>query len=138
MKKLMMLSLVATALYFSASAQKLSNKNVPLAVMASFQKQYPGITAKWEKEKDQFEANFKTGKSSVSVLYMADGTISETEFSIQPASLPLPVLAYIKANYKGAAVKEAAKIIKANGDINYEAEVKGKDLIFNKDGNFLK
>lgn len=137
MKKLIMLSLVATTLFFTTTAQKINSKNVPASVIAAFQKQYPGITASWEKEKDKFEANFKKGKSSISTLYMADGSLSESEISIIPTSLPIPVLACVKANYKGAVVKEAAKITKANGEINYEAEVKGKDLIFDANGKFL-
>jgi hypothetical protein len=31
-----------------------------------------------------------------------------------------------------------AKITKANGEVNYEAEVKGQDLIFDANGRFLK
>jgi hypothetical protein len=35
-------------------------------------------------------------------------------------------------------VKEAAKITQADGAIMYEAEVNGKDLIFDASGKFVK
>jgi hypothetical protein len=40
----------------------------------------------------------------------------------------------VEKNYKGATIKETAKSQKANGEINYEAEVNGKDLIFDSKG----
>ncbi len=35
-------------------------------------------------------------------------------------------------------MKEAAVIVKANGEVNYEGEVNGKDVIFDSTGKFLK
>lgn len=52
--------------------------------------------------------------------------------------LPQNVQSYLKTHYKEAKVKEAAKIVKANGDINYEAKVNGKDVIFDDNGKFIK
>jgi hypothetical protein len=57
---------------------------------------------------------------------------------IKVSELPGSVMQYITAHHKGASVKEAAKITKANGEVNYEAEVKGMDLIFDATGKFLK
>ena len=48
------MAIVATA----ANAQKIAASKVPAAVKASFTKQYPGTTAKWEKEDGGFEAGF--------------------------------------------------------------------------------
>jgi len=45
---------------------------------------------------------------------------------------------YVKAHYKGATAKEAAKITKADGTVNYEAEVSKKDVIFDAKGKFIK
>ena len=45
---------------------------------------------------------------------------------------------YVKKTYKEDEVKEASKITDANGTVTYEAEVKGKDLIFDSNGNFIK
>ena len=138
MKKVTMLSILIIAFFFSATAQKLTAKNVPAIVIASFQKQYPGTTPGWEKEKDKYEANFKQNSKTMSALFLSDGKLVETELDIKPATLPAPVLTYLSSHYKGVKVKEAAVITKASGEITYEAEVNGKDLIFEKNGTLVK
>jgi hypothetical protein len=44
----------------------------------------------------------------------------------------------VKNHEGGATIKEAARITDANGKTTYEAEVRGKDLIFDEKGNYLK
>ena len=46
-------------------------------------------------------------------------------------------LVYILKNTLGK-IKEAAKIVNADGTITYEAEVKKGDVMFDQNGNFLK
>ncbi len=119
---------IATFMGVAAMAQKVNSTQVPVAVKASFEKAYPAVkNVKWEKEKSNFEAGFKQGGNEMSAVFKADGTQLETELEIKPADLPATVTAYVKQHYKGATIKEAAKITKANGEVNYEAEVKGKD-----------
>ncbi|RYU90692.1 hypothetical protein EWM62_08580 [Mucilaginibacter terrigena] len=131
--------LIATAMGVTAMAQKISSTQVPAAVKASFGKAYPAVkTVKWEKEKGDFEAGFKQGSNEMSAVFKADGTQLESEVEIKTTELPASVLSYVKQNYKGAAIKEAAKITKANGEVNYEAEVNGKDLLFDSAGKFIK
>lgn len=131
--------LIATSMGLTVMAQKINSSKVPAVVKASFEKAYPGIkTVKWEKEKGDFEAGFKQGGNEMSAVFQSDGTQLESEMAIKSASLPATVIAYVKQNYKGAAIKEAAKITKANGEVNYEAEVKGKDLLFDNTGKFIK
>ena len=74
----------------------------------------------------------------MSVIIEPNGTITETEIDIKVAELPVTVLTYVKEHYKGKTVKEASKITKADGTINYEAEVSGTDVIFDASGKFLK
>ena len=123
---------------FAACAQKLDASNVPAAVKAAFAKQYPGITAGWEKEDGNYEVNFKQNGNTMSALYEANGTLTEAEMDIKVSDLPATVQSYIKEHYKGKTVKEAAKITKADGTVNYEAEVSGKDVIFDAAGKFIK
>lgn len=138
MKKLMMMSALVAAIGFSACAQKLDASKVPATVKAAFAKQYPGITAKWEKEDGKFEAGFKQNGNTMSALFEANGTMTESEMDIKVSDLPASVLAYVKEHYKGKNIKEGAKITKADGTVNYEAEVDGKDVIFDAAGKFLK
>ncbi len=128
--------LVALALLATVSCIA---QNAPAAVKGSFAKNFPGITAKkWDKEHGKYEANFIKDGKTMSATFSADGTLEETETDIKVAELPSSVTDYIKANYKDASIKEAAMIVKGNGDKMYEAEVKGKDLLFDMQGRFLK
>lgn len=131
--------LIAGAFSSGAMAQKISSAKVPAAVKNAFASAYPAVKkVKWEKEKGDFEAGFMQGSAEMSAVFKADGSQLESEMEIKATELPAAVTTYIKQNYKGAAIKEAAKITKTGGEVFYEAEVKGKDLLFDKDGKFVK
>lgn len=142
MIKAMKKILVFAVAIFSSTliyGQKISEKDVPASIKAAFQKQYPGISkVKWEKEKENFEAEFESNKTESSALFDASGKLLESEVEIKLNELPVGVAEYVKSHYKGQKVKEAAKITDANGTITYEAEIKGKDLIFDLYGKFIK
>ena len=74
----------------------------------------------------------------MSVLFTADGTMTESEMDIAVKELPAAVLSYVKEHYKGAVIKEGAKITKADGTVNYEAEINKTDVLFDEKGKFLK
>ena len=77
-------------------------------------------------------------KSEQSVLFDAQGDIIETEIEIEISELPNGILDYVKKNYKGQSVKEAAKITDTKGTLTYEVEIKGMDLLFASNGKFIK
>jgi hypothetical protein len=138
MKKLalMMVAAMITSLTF---AQKLQEKDVPASVKTAFQKNFPQAKVeKWEKEGVNFEAEFELNKSEQSVLFDAQGGIIETEIEIEISELPNGIVDYVKTNYKGQSVKEAAKITDTKGTLTYEAEIKGMDLLFDSNGKFIK
>lgn len=130
MKKVIMMGAVSTAISFTVQAQKIDTSKVPAAVKAAFAKQYPGVSVKWEKEGAKFEAGFKQNGNTISALFEPNGKLEESEMDIKVADLPATVLAYVKEHYKGKSIREGAKIMKADGTVNYEAEVDGKDIIF--------
>lgn len=138
MKKITLLASVIISMGMSACAQKLKEANVPAAVKTSFAKQYPGTPVKWEKEDGEYEAGFKKDGITMSAVFMVDGTMKESEMDIKVTALPASVLAYVKEHYKGKTIKEGAKITKADGTVNYEAEVDGKDVIFDSEGKFIR
>jgi len=137
MKKSALMSVAAiSSLTF---AQKMQEKDIPAPVKNAFQKQYPTASdVKWDKEGEKFEASFDLNKIDNSVLFDAQGNVLETEVEIELNQLPKGVLEYVKANYKGQKVKEAAKITDAQGKVTYEAEIKGMDLLFDANGKFIK
>jgi hypothetical protein len=138
MKKTAFLLTAMFAITF-ANAQNISDKDVPATVKSAFQKQYPNVKkVNWEKEKANYEAGFENNEIEYSVLIDFSGNIVETEATINFEELPAKAREYVAKNYPGQKIKEAAKITKANSEINYEAEVKGKDVIFDAAGNFIK
>lgn len=119
--------------------QKINVADVPPVVKQAFEKKFAGVKeVKWEKEDGKFEVNFEQNKQEMSAVFTSTGALEETEVEIKSNELPSSVTTYISKYYKGSKVTEAAKITKANGDVNYEAEVKGKDLIFDVNGKFIK
>ena len=121
-------------------AQTVKSTTVPAAVKAALQKKYPAAAnVTWEKEKGNFEANWG-GRSHEdnSVLFTPEGSFVEQVVAIPVSSLPSNVASYVKKTYPRARITEAGKVTDAAGKTRYEAEVKGKDLLFDESGNFLK
>ena len=138
MKKLTGMFVAMVIVSFSY-AQKIAEKEVPAAVKSAFQKQFPDVKdVDWEKEKGNYEVEFEIKETEYSVLLDASGTILETEMEINVEALPSNVRDYVSKNHAGEKIKEAAKISDTTGTITYEAEIKGKDLIFDSNGNFVK
>jgi hypothetical protein len=141
MKKILLPGLLGLLLIANHSfAQKLKSSDVPDAVKSALTKKYPAATGvNWEKEKGNFEANWGgRSKEDNSVVFTPDGAFVEQVVAMKVADLPIAIPLYVKKNYSGAKISEAGKVTDAAGKISYEAEVKGKDLVFDESGNFLK
>jgi uncharacterized membrane protein YkoI len=103
-------------------------------VKTALNKAYPNATdVEWDKEGKDFEASFENGDEELSVVFDAIGNILETEKEIEFTELP----EVVKAALEGKKISEAA-IITKNGKTFYEAEVAGKDLIFDENGKTTK
>ena len=121
-------------------SQDIKTKDVPAVVKAALLKKYPQATkVGWEKEKGNYEANWggRSGEDN-SVQFTPSGEFVEIVKAIAVSELPKPVIPYVKQHFKGAKVTEAGRVTDAAGKTMYEAEVKGADLIFDENGNFLK
>lgn len=140
MKILVGLFLLATVTGISAHAQDLKSSDVPGSVKSALLKKYPEAKkASWEKEKNNYEANWggKSGEDN-SVQFTPAGEFIEIVKAISVSELPKSVAAYVKQHYKGAKITEAGRVTNAKGKISYEAEVNRKDIIFDESGNFVK
>ena len=138
MRKLTLILAILTIGVLKMNAQKIKESEVPAAVKTSFDKNFSGQTAKWEKEDGNFEAGFKKDGKNMSATFKPDGTFLETEIAIKESEFPTGVMDYIKTNYKGKKIKESAKITSAANTVTYEAEIEGKDVIFDSNGKFIK
>lgn len=137
MKKLIFLLTIAAAA--SMNAQKIKKENVPASVQQGFQKQFPTVQQiEWQKENDNYEAGFKINGTETSVVINPSGQILETEMEIGINALSAPIKSYLTKHYPNQKIKEAAKITDVKGTVTYEAEIKGKDLIFDRNGKFIK
>jgi len=141
MKKIMGLTAILFAISSTGFAQK-NNKTirVPSVVKNALEKKYPEAKkVGWEKEDGNYEANWggKSGEDN-SVQFTPSGAFIEMVKAIPVSSLPSSVSVYISEHYKGSKITEAGKVTDATGKISYEVELKGKDLIFDENGNFVK
>lgn len=126
-----------TSLSSLAIAQKKETIKVPIAVEKAFQKAHPNTKAKWEKENTSYEAEYKVNGKETSSLYSSAGILEETEVEIAINRLPVTAAKYVSTHHLGE-IKEASKIVKANGNVVYEAKVKSGDALFDAKGNFIE
>lgn len=114
-------------------------QSIPAPAKSAFAKLHPQATAvKWDKEDGGYEASFKENGKSMSVVMDGRGTLKETETDITVSELPASVRDYVAKQMPGKKIKEAAIIVDAAGTKKYEAEVGGKDLLFDMTGKPLK
>lgn len=137
MKKSSFLAIMLSGV-LAACGQKIKEAQVPAVVRSAFTVKYPATAATWEKEDGNYEVNFSQQGKTMSAVIDKKGTILETETDIVVSELPASVSAYIKQHYKDAKIKAASKIIKSNDETIYEALVNNKDVLFDKNGKFLK
>src|SRR6266487_5193594 len=134
-----MKTLVLAITMFLALSCMSQKTTPPSAVQSAFSKAFPGITPKnWDKEDNKYEANFAKDGKTLSATFDASGSLEETETDITVKELPSGIASYVQTHYKNERIKEAAMITKPNGEKMYEAEVKGKDLLFDMQGKFLR
>jgi hypothetical protein len=123
----------------STSAQEMKGIDVPASITSAFAKMYPNARVdKWEKEMNNYEAEFRENKTDMSVSFGPNGQLIQTEQEIEITALPQGVTDYVSKNLKGKKIKEASKITDASGHVSYSAEVNGEDYIFDSDCNYLK
>jgi len=137
MKKIFFAFVVLSACT-TAFSQKLASTKVPGAVKEGFAKTHPNTTATWEREDANYEANFKEDGKAMSCVIDKRGTVLETESPVTFSELPAGAKNYVAQHEKGAKIKEVAKIAKANGVINYEVNVQGKDILFDSNGSRIE
>ncbi|MBK8558056.1 MAG: PepSY-like domain-containing protein [Lewinellaceae bacterium] len=85
------------------------------------------------KKNGDWEAEFEQDEVEMSANFNTAGQWLETETEIKVADLP----AAVRTALQGKKVKEAAKIMRADGTTVYEAEVKRKDMLFDDSGKML-
>ncbi len=129
-----------------AQEMKLSEKNVPTAVVTAFKSAYPQARIRgYAKEKENgkvfYEVESMDGTTHRDILYHADGTVAEIEERIAATDLPAEAQQAIRQKYPKASITIAEKV--TIGDkVGYEVSAKqGKKRIsleFDADGKLVK
>jgi hypothetical protein len=131
---------LSTAIFAQEKSEMNNKVNVPSAVRTALAKKYPEASkVTWEKEKGNFEANWggNDGEAN-SVQFTPSGNFIEIVKAIPVSQLPASAITYVKEHYKGTKITEAGKVTDAKGKTSYEAEVHGRDIIFDENGTFIK
>jgi hypothetical protein len=138
MKKIFSVAIAAGLITIAALGQNLKESQVPAAVKTACEKKYPGLEGSRDKEDANYEVNFRQEGKCMSALIENNGTIVEIETGIFVNDLPESVGKYTEKHYAGIKIKEAARVVKANGNTNYGAETNHKDVVFDTNGKFIK
>lgn len=124
--------------------QKITEKNLPVAVKAAFTTKFPGaVNVKWGKENaKEYEAEFKLNNYDVSANFLATGEWVETETVLSVTDIPPAISSAVKSKYPGASITKGEKLEKPGGKILYEVFIKingkTKEVELNADGSFVK
>lgn len=137
MKKIVLIALLFCGVQ-SLFAQKLTANKVPQAAKDGFKKTHPTATATWEREDNNYEANFTENGKRMSCVVDKQGMILETESPLIIAELPAAAKTYVNQHYKGKKPKEVAKIVKASGETEYEVNYGNGDVLFNANGSRIE
>jgi hypothetical protein len=134
MKKTL-LTLVTLAATYVVHAQMIDASKVPPTVKATFEKQYPGITAQWEYEEGKFDAEFKKDGKKFEVLYDRQGNSAQ---KIDIADAPAAIPGTLKKQFGDAKLKKFKKLVSAAGQVSYMAMISDKTVMFDATGNLLE
>jgi len=126
--------------------KKYSKKDLPAAVLSSFQKEYPKASIKevsMEKEKgvEYWEIESADGKVKRDLLYTSDGKKAEVEETMEMSQVPAVVKTTLTGEYPKGKVDKAEKVMKGSS-VTYEFHLKDGDksheVVIDPDGKVLK
>jgi hypothetical protein len=122
--------------------QKISADKVPAAVIKSFKDKFPNAKeVKWEKEKNEYEGSFDSGKEEMSAEFDETGKWLETEMEIKETSLPPAVKESLKKEFAGYKVEHPVKLSNNKCSNCYEVEVekseKSYEVVLSQKGEIV-
>ena len=126
-------------IFTQVQAQKIKDKDVPANVMSAFGKSYPTVkNANWQKTSNGFEVSYDKDEMERNTSYDANGNLIENRTKIMASGLPIAATDYMKKNHKDHKIKETYRTTDASENAGYKAKIKGLDLYFDANGNFVK
>lgn len=127
----LILLLAATGVLLAQGEQKekkMTKADLPAAVIAAFEKAYPGaeikgVSKETEKGITYFEIESVDGKTNRDLLYTADGKAAEIEETVATADLPKEIQAALKKAAGKGTVAKAEKLTRGSV-VSYEFQIK--------------
>ena len=95
---------------------------VPESVMKAFNSMFTVSQVQWEKEGNQYKAEFWQNGKEVEAWFQKDGTWSRTEHDMNPTELPEPVSNYVSSNYPDYVIDDA-DYVETPASTYYELEL---------------
>lgn len=136
--KLTILLILLTGIISFAHSQEMATPAVPSSIQKAFQKSNPAITApEWKQSGDSYTAVYSENQLERSITYNASGKVQLKEEQVTLAQLPTGVIKYINENHADGTIKKARKIVKSGGKYSYSVSIKGMELLFDANGNYL-
>jgi hypothetical protein len=139
-------AMVLLATESPAQEQSIQKKDVPAAILETFQKSYPkaaikGCSKEMEQGNMTYEIESVEGKVHRDVTFSADGSLISIEESLPYAQLPEPVRNAITKEYPKAKVSLCERVIKGDATQFEVLVVSGKqkyELVLSADGTIVK
>ena len=142
MKKLIVfLAAAAFALQVNAQTapEKITDKDVPVAVSGSFTKTHSNAKmVSWKKKDGKYVAEYDENSTKTWSIYDATGKLVETKVKVKESEVPKSVVDYASKNHKDILGKEYFKMTDAKGVVTYCYKANDKKMIFDSKGNYIK
>ncbi len=142
----MLIFIFTASINLFAKEKKISEKEVPAAVLKSFHSTYPnakikGLSTEIEKGIKYFEIESMDGTVRRDLLYMNSGKVAEIEETILSSELPKGAIQSINKKIPGGKIERSEKVT-SGSKITYELSVVGKtgkySVVLNKLGEISK
>ncbi|PJJ75336.1 putative PepSY-like beta-lactamase-inhibitor [Thermoflavifilum aggregans] len=138
MKHVLCLLMGCAAFAQVSYAQHIPESKVPASCVQAFHKLYPQVKNYfWEKEHQNFEANWKEKGYDHSVAFSATGAFAGSETDVPLSQIPQPIRDYAEKHHLN--IKEASINEDAQHRKTYELDdAKGMAYIFDVQGKWIK
>lgn len=143
MKKLFVFCVLMLTLQFSFSQTggKQENPNldpakVPTAVVTKFTTDYPGVTAVWKADGENFKASFNDPISKLGrmIVYDKDGKVIRKESEVDESVYPKQIGEFYNKNYPGEKYQVWSSEDSESGQMLYYSGRNMEIMWFDKDG----
>ena len=125
---------------FTMACNPTASRKPSDAIVSAFKKMHPTATIlKWNDEPPIWEAKYEQGSEHGAVSFNDKAEVTETELVIPETQLPTlnSIPEYMKAHYPTEKMQRCELITKQDGTINYEIQITGKEIVFDRQGKYL-